>query len=128
MRLIDADALKLTHCKECTLYPDDCLEKDGGECDWCSIYHIKYLAPTIMDAVPLAQYRSMERTVYKLQKALSDADPVAHGKWNWQRYHVWVCSQCGENPTKGMGYVQSKDELFKYCPNCGARMDGDSAE
>lgn len=53
-RLIDADALKLTFCRECTLYPDKCLEKDGGECDWHSIYHIKYCAPTI-DAVPVVR-------------------------------------------------------------------------
>ena len=23
----------------------------------------------------------------------------------------------------GTGYVQSKDELFEFCPHCGARME-----
>lgn len=49
-RLIDADALRLTHCKECTLYPDKCMENAGEECDWNSIYHIDHLAPTIIEA------------------------------------------------------------------------------
>ena len=48
MRLIDADNLKLGLCKECTLYPDNCL-KDN--CDWNSIYHIK-IEPTV-DAIPV---------------------------------------------------------------------------
>ena len=49
-RLIDADALKLSHCKECTLYPDKCLEKTDEGCDWESIYHIEHCAPTIITA------------------------------------------------------------------------------
>lgn len=48
MRLIDADELRHSHCVECTLYPDKCLEKD---CDWGSIYHIDH-APTV-DAIPV---------------------------------------------------------------------------
>ena len=43
------------------------------------------------------------------------------GVWIWENY-CWHCSVCGENPTRGMGYVQGKDELFRACPNCGARM------
>lgn len=54
IRLIDADALKLTFCHECTLWPNNCLEKDGGQCDWGSIYHIEYCAPTI-DAVQVVR-------------------------------------------------------------------------
>lgn len=48
-RLIDADALKLSHCKECTLYPDKCMGKD---CDWHAIIHINEM-PTI-DAIPIS--------------------------------------------------------------------------
>lgn len=43
------------------------------------------------------------------------------GEWVWENYY-WHCSACGENPTRGMGYVQGKNELFRVCPNCGARM------
>ena len=45
-RLIDADALRLSHCVECTLHPDKCLK---DECDWGSIYHIDH-ATTIIPA------------------------------------------------------------------------------
>lgn len=45
------------------------------------------------------------------------------GEWILENYW-WHCSVCGENPTRGMGYVQGKNELFKVCPNCGAKMDG----
>lgn len=48
MRLIDADELKLSLCRECSLYPNECLEKNG-ECDWNSIAHINMMTP--VDAV-----------------------------------------------------------------------------
>ena len=46
-RLIDANALKLSHCKECALYPDKCM---GKECDLGAIIHINAM-PTV-DAEP----------------------------------------------------------------------------
>lgn len=95
-RLIDADALKLSHCKECTLYPDECMGKD---CDCGSIIHINEM-PTI------------------------DAVPVVHGRWIvWDEilagiYHtVSECSECGFTTDK-----MQREEML-YCPNCGARMD-----
>jgi len=65
MRLIDADALKLTFCKECTLYPDNCLERFGKDCDWHSIRHIEDLAPTV-DAVPKDEYRKLLKAARKM--------------------------------------------------------------
>lgn len=49
MRLIDADALKLTHCKECDAYPDNCPGED--ECYEHAIWHLD-LVDTI-DAEPV---------------------------------------------------------------------------
>ena len=46
-RLIDGDYLKHTHCAECTLYPDKCLEKTADGCDWVSIIHLR-MCPTII--------------------------------------------------------------------------------
>lgn len=43
-----------------------------------------------------------------------DAEPVRHG--HWEEFH---CSVCGE-----MGW----DNEDKYCPNCGAKMDGERKE
>ena len=47
--LIERDYLKQTHCAECTLYPDNCLEKSGEECDWGSIAHL-YMCPVVIPA------------------------------------------------------------------------------
>ena len=49
------------------------------------------------------------------------------GKWV-QKHFVWFCSECGENPTKGMGYVQGHQELYDFCPKCGADMRGEQDE
>ena len=64
-----------------------------------------------------------------------DAEPVRHGKWIHGRevcreyigitlvlvqYKYWKCSACG--------YRTEKEPIWKYCPNCGARMDGDKNE
>ena len=48
-----------------------------------------------------------------------DAVPVRHGKWVDDSNGIegaWnYCSVCGEQAI----------DLYDYCPNCGARMDGD---
>ena len=49
-----------------------------------------------------------------------DAIPVRHGHWCWDgRFRA--CSICGS-------YVEFTETLgashWKYCPNCGAKMDG----
>ena len=49
-------------------------------------------------------------------------EPVKHGEWELKRNgvgHYWKCSVCHTNPCI---YV-TKDT--KFCPNCGARMDGE---
>ena len=52
-----------------------------------------------------------------------DAVPVVHARWILKHVgvgHYWECSACHTNPCI---YVT---ENTKFCPNCGARMDGDS--
>lgn len=58
-----------------------------------------------------------------------DAVPVKGGKWiddgqydNFFPHHEWRCSECGEH------VLEIGVPWFKYCPNCGARMDGDRDE
>lgn len=49
-------------------------------------------------------------------------EPVRHGRWIEDNPHCnglapnWNCSMCG-----GDG-----DNDYNYCPNCGAKMDGDA--
>lgn len=53
-----------------------------------------------------------------------DAVPVVHGRWidegqygdNFP-HHAWRCSECGEH------VIEIDTSWYKYCPNCGARMD-----
>ena len=56
------------------------------------------------------------------------ADPVRHGRWEgtadgyWNGelvYDIWNCSECGFDAD---GADERPD--WKYCPNCGAKMDG----
>ena len=55
----------------------------------------------------------------------ADVQPVMHGKWidgeidgivGGFEYRFQDCSNCG--------YSHSFPLHYKYCPNCGARMDG----
>ena len=52
-----------------------------------------------------------------------EAEPVRHGQWIKRGYvcgeYEWECSVCGESEWRG-----STIGLY-YCPNCGAKMDGD---
>ena len=63
------------------------------------------------------------------ESPIIDAEPVRHGHWETKEYttedsfddwivihHEEVCSECG----KGQG------ERSKFCPNCGAKMDGEA--
>ncbi len=68
-------------------------------------------------------------TDMELVSEISTADvaPVVHGRWedigsDW--FDLWRCSACGTewsfpyDPT-------SDDTRVNYCPDCGARMDGE---
>lgn len=44
-----------------------------------------------------------------------DAAQAVHGQWNRYGRNLGYCSECGE-------VVVIR---YRYCPNCGARMDGD---
>ena len=47
-----------------------------------------------------------------------DAVEVVHGHWVKLGKHDWACSVC----KRGVPYSYTG---FHYCPNCGAKMDGD---
>lgn len=65
----------------------------------------------------------------------ADAAPVRHGKWNAHGEQVtmydikgnlswgnwFVCTDCGFATTAIEGHITQ----YKYCPACGARMDGE---
>ena len=60
-----------------------------------------------------------------------DAEPVRHGRWVKMtgmlppEYHGhYECSECQWH-MKGIRNSWTREEEMSYCPNCGARMDGD---
>ena len=52
-----------------------------------------------------------------------DAVEVVHGHWYKAPHHPYRCSNCGEMALLDM-YGESHYRS-NYCPNCGAKMDGD---
>lgn len=53
--------------------------------------------------------------------------PMDHGYWKNERMSI-VCSVCGAEFADDISYLQKypyTDENPKYCPACGARMDGE---
>ena len=96
-----------------------------GKPDWCPLMEV---APTI-DAVVnddpyIADWR-FDEMIENLPA--SDVAPVRHGRWieytkviipepynKWEQ--AWKCSECGFDD----GFV-----AYNFCPNCGARMDGE---
>ena len=62
------------------------------------------------------------KTVIRIVKNQDTVDPVKHGHWVFVNDMVSYikCSECGDN----ICWVNTKRP--KYCPNCGARMDGDT--
>ena len=98
-RLIDADAL--VDAIKSEIAEDKELYPDK---DW-----IKY-------------FDSGMRNVIRLVKRLPTVDPVKQGHWIFVNDMVSYirCSECGDD----IYWVNTKRP--KYCPGCGARMDGDA--
>lgn len=96
MRLIDADRMR----------NDDSM-CEGVLCDECPF------ADRLRSKCSFVDFMDRQPTV----------DPVKHGRWiagydSGNKYWPdrWVCSECG-------AAFDTAD--YNYCPDCGARMDGD---
>ena len=64
------------------------------------------------------------RDVEIVRSAL-EAEPVRHGRWVSDEVDVlFHCSVCETQISTSWDY--DCDEMWNYCPNCGAKMDGDS--
>lgn len=65
------------------------------------------------------------RAIERIQAA--DVAPVRHGRWidaypdiePNPMFMYGICSECG--------FEQGLSKYLNYCPNCGAKMDGDAS-
>ena len=56
----------------------------------------------------------------KAIQKLEEVQFVTHAEWICHEPEIglyYSCSRCGHNTLQGM---------YKFCPNCGAKMDGDA--
>ena len=81
-----------------------------------------------------SQIDEVMRILCKVPSA--DAAPVVHGEWLPYEFctdGTWdKCSVCGvahRTRSKYTGYIDGKEytiqDRMNYCPNCGAKMDGE---
>lgn len=70
---------------------------------------------------------ALRRVIAVAKEYAIEAEPVKHGVWckDEQGYDVYVeCRECGLNLSVS-NYIENEwREILKYCPCCGARMDG----
>ena len=72
------------------------------------------------EQIGVLKMRSLVRTF-----GAADVAPVVHGRWEteieydelWGDLDYYKCSLCGNR--------ELRDKQTPYCPNCGARMDGE---
>jgi hypothetical protein len=98
MRLIDADRLIEDMGASCLPIMEKGISEITGD-ESCIVDHIN-AAPTV------------------------DAVPVVHARWI-SGYRE-TCSACRTGFDDDIFYIQGGFAMPKYCPNCGARMDGES--
>lgn len=76
----------------------------------------------VMEALMDEQYGYLcEKAIQAIPNA--DVAPVRHGKWIIKDKHINQCNRCG-NYLDIRGLNGGRGDA-NYCPNCGARMDGE---
>lgn len=81
---------------------------------------VKYVSKDIICAKMMhCNFRSPDMTVSDFindELPAADVQPVKRGEWGERAYGRLQCSYCGK----------CEDIATNFCPNCGARMDGDT--
>ncbi len=58
-----------------------------------------------------------------------EAEPVKRGKWIYDNQFHWYRASCSECGYKRVTDIKAeKWNGWKYCPNCGAKMDAEEGE
>lgn len=78
----------------------------------------------ILDDVLANRPTERDSLIVAVRKAFAEPKRITgHWIYDSQYSFAWKCSECGKNPTRGMGIVQGHEELYNFCPNCGAKME-----
>ena len=83
------------------------------------------------DSPPFTLLTPEEFAEYLYELPTADVAPVVHGRWedstdDWLGTDVYTCSKCRESYVLVEG--TPKENLWHYCPNCGAKMDGGDSD
>ena len=78
------------------------------------------------DAIEAITGWDTEPTDFDIEYELSclpavDAEPVRHGRWVAEIDRMGNYAHCSECGCRCRGYAPN----YKYCPNCGAKMDAE---
>ena len=68
--------------------------------------------------------RQNEIINYINEQPTADVVPVRHGVWASEETAV-TCTACGRSYDTDFEIKRNVIRDFDYCPNCGAKMDGD---
>lgn len=84
-----------------------------------------------LDSVMDGLSNQIKRSAHRILASLPAADvvPVRHGRWiniDGDEESHRQCSECLQDFSyiDGLCYLVTGQRLPRYCPNCGARMDG----
>lgn len=93
--------------------------------DWDSFYADMGDSRNTMDSYDRGYTDALDRVDDWMDaQPTVDAVEIVHGKWvNAADCVCFQCSNCKKYANQPYGLTEAI--LFKYCPNCGAKMDGD---
>lgn len=82
------------------------------------------------DSPPFTLLTPEEFAEYLYELPAADVAPVVHGRWiSWEKAGNYVPSpdrhECSVCHDAAQVLVNGFELLSDYCPNCGAKMDGD---
>ena len=101
-------------------------------CKYCRFYGVLGCKSTLICKDgnrflnPMRNLSDEEAEIYDnwLNAEAADVQPVRHGRWvkcgKLEGKIVMKCSECEQ------GITAMFEPKYHYCPNCGARMDGDT--
>lgn len=90
----------------------------------------KYIDADALEYTPDSFKTNYEVKLYIDKQPAADVAEVVHGRWIREDETqallsvMWHCSKC-EIPLEMNGIYTPIGAGYKYCPNCGAKMDGE---